>query len=58
MSKANELNWDAETTRVSVRLPAPLLEEFEDAVEQGHYPNRSEAFRDALRTLIRVRGGL
>lgn len=57
MSQANELDWSAETERVTFRLPAPLLEEFETAVEQGHYPNRSEAFRDALRTFIRVRGG-
>lgn len=57
MSRANGLNWESETERVTFRLPRPLLEEFEAGVERGHYPNRSEAFRDALRAFVREQRG-
>lgn len=38
-----------QNTRVTFRLPQPLLETVEDQVDAGRYPNRSEAFREAVR---------
>lgn len=35
--------------RVSHRLPEAMIEELERQVETGEYPNRSEAFREAVR---------
>lgn len=39
--------------RVSVRLPAEQIRKLEDLVEQGVYPNRSEAIREAVRERLR-----
>jgi Arc/MetJ-type ribon-helix-helix transcriptional regulator len=36
--------------RVSTRIPKPLLDRVDTAVEAGHYENRSVAVRTALRT--------
>lgn len=40
------------TDRVTVRVPAPLLNEIEQLVENGFYVNRSEAIRDGLREVV------
>lgn len=37
---------------VSITLPTDLLKKFDDAVQKRGYFSRSEAFRDALRSLI------
>lgn len=38
--------------RVTLRLPKEQLDELEQLVDQGRYPNRSEAIRDAVRQLV------
>jgi Arc/MetJ-type ribon-helix-helix transcriptional regulator len=38
--------------RVTLRIPKQQIEEVEDLVENGQYPNRSEAIRAAVRELI------
>ena len=38
--------------RVTFRAPAEQIEEIEQLVDDGEYPNRSEAVRDAVRDLI------
>lgn len=37
--------------RVSLRMPTAQLEELDQLVEAGEYPNRSEAIRAAVRKL-------
>ncbi len=37
---------------IQVRLTEKLKEELDEEVENGTYPNRSEAMRDAVRRLI------
>jgi len=39
-------------TVVSITLPADLLRKFDEFIESRGYYSRSEAFRDAVRTLI------
>lgn len=46
------LDTENATDRVTVRVPAPLLDEIEQLVETGIYVNRSEAIRDGLREII------
>lgn len=38
--------------RVTFRIPKQHLEEVETLVDEGEFPNRSEAIRSALRTLL------
>jgi len=38
--------------RVTLRIPKQQIDEVEQLVETGEYPNRSEAIRDAVRDLI------
>lgn len=38
--------------RVTLRIPRQQVEEVEQLVETGEYPNRSEAIRSAVRTMI------
>lgn len=38
--------------RVTLRMPKQMVNKLEDMVEEGHYPNRSEAVRDACREKI------
>lgn len=37
--------------RVTVRVPAGLLEQIDDRVERGEFSSRSEAVRSALRRI-------
>jgi len=38
--------------RVTLRIPRQQVEEVEQLVETGEYPNRSEAIRSAVREMI------
>ena len=38
--------------RVTLRIPEQQIEAVEQLVETGQYPNRSEAIRSAVRTLV------
>ncbi|MFB6082129.1 MAG: ribbon-helix-helix domain-containing protein [Halanaeroarchaeum sp.] len=38
--------------RVTLRIPAAQIEEVEQMVERGKYPNRSEAIRSAVREML------
>lgn len=37
---------------IQIRLTKKLVEKIDEIVEEGFYPNRSEAVRDAVRRLI------
>lgn len=39
--------------KVSVRLPEDMVEEIDAEVENKHYANRSELFREVLRAWLR-----
>jgi len=38
--------------RVTLRIPKQQIEEVEQMVETGEYPNRSEAIRAAVRNML------
>lgn len=38
--------------RVTLRIPRQQVEQVEELVETGEYPNRSEAIRSAVRTMV------
>lgn len=38
--------------RVTLRIPKQQIEEVEEMVETGEFPNRSEAIRSAVREMI------
>ena len=38
--------------RVTLRIPKQQIEEVEQMVETGKYPNRSEAIRSAVREML------
>ncbi|MHA1481590.1 MAG: ribbon-helix-helix domain-containing protein [Candidatus Thorarchaeota archaeon] len=38
---------------IAVHLPEKLLADIQRLVEKGHYPNRSEAIRIAIRDLLK-----
>ncbi|MBB6647561.1 ribbon-helix-helix domain-containing protein [Halobellus ruber] len=38
--------------RVTLRIPKQQIEEVEQMVETGQYPNRSEAIRSAVREML------
>jgi antitoxin ParD1/3/4 len=38
--------------RVTLRIPKQQIEEVEQMVERGTYPNRSEAIRSAVREML------
>lgn len=38
--------------RVTLRIPKQQIEEVEQMVETGKFPNRSEAIRAAVRTML------
>ena len=38
--------------RVTLRIPRQQVERVEELVETGAYPNRSEAIRSAVRTMV------
>ncbi|PSP22316.1 transcriptional regulator [Halobacteriales archaeon QH_10_65_19] len=38
--------------RVTLRIPKQQIEEVEQIVETGEYPNRSEAIRSAVREML------
>ena len=38
--------------RVTLRIPKQQIEEVEEMVETGKFPNRSEAIRSAVREMI------
>ena len=38
--------------RVTLRIPKQQIEEVEQMVETGQYPNRSEAIRSAVRDML------
>lgn len=37
---------------VQIRLTANMINKLDELVEQGEYPNRSEAIRDSVRKLV------
>jgi len=39
--------------RVTLRIPKQQIEEVEQLVDTGEYPNRSEAIRSAVREMIK-----
>lgn len=43
---------------ISLRMPDRLLEEIDKLVEHGSYANRTDAFRDAARLLVRSQVGI
>lgn len=43
--------------RVTLRIPEQQIEEVEQMVETGQFPNRSEAIRSAVREMINEQGG-
>jgi Arc/MetJ-type ribon-helix-helix transcriptional regulator len=42
--------------RVTLRIPEQQIEEVEEMVDTGEFPNRSEAIRAAVRDLINEHG--
>lgn len=42
--------------RVTLRIPEQQIEEVEQMVETGQFPNRSEAIRSAVREMLNERG--
>ena len=42
--------------RVTLRIPKQQIEEVEQMVETGEYPNRSEAIRSAVREMLNEQG--
>lgn len=38
--------------RITVRIPEKQLDDVEELVESGEYPNRSEAIREAVRNML------
>ncbi|AAV46865.1 CopG family transcriptional regulator [Haloarcula quadrata] len=42
--------------RVTLRIPKQQIEEVEQMVETGEYPNRSEAIRSAVREMLAEEG--
>ena len=43
--------------RVTLRIPKQQIEEVEQMVETGEYPNRSEAIRSAVREMLAEQEG-
>jgi len=43
--------------RVTLRIPEQQIDEVEQLVETGEFPNRSEAIRSAVRDMIQERDG-
>jgi Arc/MetJ-type ribon-helix-helix transcriptional regulator len=43
--------------RVTLRIPKQQIEEVEQMVETGEYPNRSEAIRSAVRDMLSEQEG-
>lgn len=41
--------------RVTLRIPRQQIEEIEEMVEVGEFPNRSEAIRSAVRDMLKER---
>lgn len=52
MAKALPDNSRCNNSRVSVRLPEEYIKQIDALVEQGRYPNRSEAIRDGVREIV------
>ncbi len=44
--------------RVTLRIPEQQVEAVEALVDDGEYPNRSEAIREAVRTMVKEKDGL
>ena len=42
--------------RVTLRIPKQQIEEVEQMVETGEFPNRSEAIRSAVRDMLKEQG--
>ncbi|MDZ7701774.1 MAG: ribbon-helix-helix domain-containing protein [Halobacteriales archaeon] len=42
--------------RVTLRIPAQQIEEVEQMVDTGEFPNRSEAIRSAVRDMLNEHG--
>jgi Arc/MetJ-type ribon-helix-helix transcriptional regulator len=38
---------------IAVHLPEKIVEDIQRLVDKGHYPNRSEAIRNAIRDLLK-----
>lgn len=43
---------DENMDRVTLRMPTEAIEELDDLEDEGVFPNRSEAIRDAVRRLL------
>ena len=56
MATRQPSDYDRESTgtmeRVTLRVPAAQLENIEQLVDDGEFPNRSEAIRAAVRELV------
>lgn len=46
-------NTTSDLDRVTTRVPKKHVREVEQLVDDGEYPNRSEAIRDAIRQMLR-----
>ena len=42
---------------ITLNLPEPYISALDLLVQRGHYPNRAEAIRNAIRDLIRSENG-
>lgn len=49
---ASYRNRESTMERVTLRIPKQQIEEVEQLVETGEFPNRSEAIRSAVRDMI------
>ena len=50
----SDIEWGEDNVRVTLRVPAALMAEFEEAVDKGHYAHQSEAIREAMRWYARL----
>ena len=46
---ADRLRTRGSMDRITLRLPTRMVTEVDQAVDDGHYPDRSKAIRDAIR---------
>lgn len=56
MSRKNDTTSNKDKNRrmvlISVHIPRQMLEELDRLVQEGRFPNRSEAIRTAIRDLL------
>lgn len=54
--KEGQIDQENDTVPISIRFTREQLKVMDDAVEKGAYFSRSEAVRDAVRTLFKMPG--